>query len=544
MTNVKFLRKEFEKEIKLTPQVIEKISLFGTPLESLNDKEIEIEIFPNRPDLISMQGYLRGFKAFIGKSQSIEKYKLNKPLPNYKVKINPNVKPIRPFTVCAIVKGISLDSNKIKEIVELQEKLHITVGRNRKKLALGLYPLEKIKLPITYEARSPKDIKFIPLDLKKELTAPQILRIHPKGRAFAHLIKDLNKYPIFVDSNNEILSMTPIINSQKTGKVTEQTKEIFIEVSGFDLKMLNKTLNIVVTTLADMGGKIYQMNLEYKNKKFTTPNLSLEKMKLSLENTNKLLGLNLKETELSKLLEKMGLKYKNKTATIPAWRTDILHEVDLIEDIAIAYGYNNILPQIPNVSTIAEESFESKIKSKISEILIGLNLTEISTYHLIKQKESKLAKLKNLIEVENSKTEYKILRPNLLIPALRILAENKDQDYPQEIFEIGTVFSTDKNEETGIKETENLIVLSSPANFTKIKQLLNTLTSHLNLKYELEETTHSSLINGRTAKIIINEKEIGHLGEIHPETLRAWTIKMPCAILEISLDEIFNLLKI
>ena len=188
------------------------------------------------------------------------------------------------------------------------------------------------------------------------------------------------------------------------------------------------------------------------------------------------------------------------------------------------------------------QSFESKIKSKLAEILVGLGLTEISSYHLIKQKESELAKLKESIKVENSKTEYKILRPNLLVPALRILSENKDHDYPQEIFEIGTVFSIDNSKETEIKETENLLILSAPANFTKMKQILDYLFSSLDLKNQIAESAHPNLIDGRTASILVNGKKVGYFGELHPEVLRSWLIKMPCAVLEISLEEIFRLL--
>ena len=543
MTNVKFSRKEFEKEIKLTQETIEKISLFGTPLESISNEEIEIEIFPNRPDLISIQGYIRSFRQFLGESKSEKKYKINKPLPDYKVKISPSVKKVRPHTVCAIVKGLKLDNEKIKDIISLQEKLHITIGRNRKKVAIGIYPLEKIKLPIKYEAISPKKIQFTPLDSEKEMSALQILKRHPAGKAYAHLLEKEELFPIFSDSANNILSLPPIINSDKTGRVTASTKDVFIECSGHDLPSLNKTLNIIVTALSDMGGEIYQMTLENGGKNSTTPDLTLEKIKLSLENTNAMLGLNLKEADLQKLLSKMGIEYKNKTASVPAWRTDILHEVDLIEDIAIAYGYEKFVPELPNISTEGAESRESRIKSRISELLIGLNLTEVSTYHLIKQEEAEKSKLKEPIELENSKTEYKILRPNLLIPAMRILSENKDNEYPQEIFEIGRVFSHDKKTETGVREDNSLIILLSPANFTKMKQVIDYISQSLGIELSLKESTHPQLIEGRTASVNLKNKEIGHLGEVNPETLRAWTIKMPAAVIEISLEEIFKTIK-
>ena len=546
MTNCTFPRKEFESQLgnKLTPEIQEKISLFGTPLEKITDDQVEIEIFPNRPDLISMQGYVRSFKAFLGKETGIKKYKTQKPEKDYKVKIDSSVKEVRPFTACAIVKNLKLSDEKIKEIIELQEKLHITIGRNRKKLAIGIYPLEKISLPIRYEARDPKKIKFIPLEETNEMDGDQILSKHPAGRDYAHLLENKETFPVFVDSKGKILSMPPIINSNETGKVTLDTKEVFVECSGFHIETLQRTLNIIVTTLAEMGGKICQMTLDYGKEKITTPDFSPEKLKISLDNTNKLLGLELKEKDLEKLLPRMGHDYKNKTVSVAPWRTDILHEVDIIEDIAIAYGYDKITPEIPSVSTIGEESSESRTKSEISELLIGLGLTEISTYHLIKKQEAELAKLPEKIELEDSKTEYKYLRPSLLIPALRILSENKDNEYPQELFEIGTVFSLDKKDktETRITEEENLSIILAPSNFTKMKQVLSYLTNSLGLRYNLEESIHSQLIEGRTAEIKINNKPVGYLGELHPETLRAWGIKMPVAVLEVSLDEVFELL--
>ncbi len=538
MANVKFSRREFEKHIKINQAIEERIRLFGTPLESVTDNEIEIEIFPNRPDLLSLQGYLRSFKAFLGKETGLKKYKINKPEKNYKVKINSSVKNIRPFTACAIVKDLNFDDEKIKEIIDIQEKLHATVGRNRKRIAIGIYPLEKIKLPITYEAKNAKEIKFVPLESDREMTGSEILQRHPTGREYAKLLEGQSKFPVFIDSNKKILSMPPIINSRETGKITKETKEIFIECSGFNLESLKKTLNILVTILSDMGGEIYAMELDYGNK-ITTPNLEAEKKNISLDRINSLLGLSLKEKDIEKLLPRMGYNYKNSKVEIPAWRTDILHEVDIIEDIAIAYGYDKLIPEIPKVATTGEENRKNKIKDKIAEILIGLGLIETSSYHLITKEEASF--LPEKIEVENSKTDYKFLRQNLLTPGLRVISENKDKEYPQNVFEIGIVFSLDKETETGIKEKDNLLILLTPGNFTEVKQILDHLTRMLNLSYKIREDKKKGLIEGRTGSIIINGKEIGYSGEIHPETLRDSKIKMPVSTIEISLEEIFKL---
>lgn len=543
MASIKFPRAEFEKEIKLTNEVKEKINLFGTHLENVTENEIEIEIFPNRPDLLSLRGFLRSFKSFLGKEKEI-KYEVKKPEKEHKVVIENSVKSVRPFTACAIVKGILFDDEKIKEIIDFQEKLHATLGRNRKKIAIGIYPLEKIKLPITYTAIPPEKIKFIPLESEREMSGDEILKKHPTGKTYAHLLEGKKSYPVFVDANSKILSMPPIINSAETGKITDETKDVFIECSGSDFLVLKKTLNIIVTSLAEMSGKIHQMNLVYDGKETLTPDLTPAKMKFSVENANKLLGTNLKEKDLQKLFKKMGCDYRNKTVFVPSWRVDILHEVDLIEDIAIAFGYDNFAPKIPNFSTVGKESAESKMKSKISEILLGLGIVENMSYHLVKKDELNILKTEEKIEVENSKTDYKFLRPNLFIPSMRILSENKDNDYPQNTFEIGTVFSVDKEKksETGIKEKENLVVACAPGNFTKSKQILYYLFNLLQITYEIKETKESGLIEGRTAGIFVKGKKIGCLGEVHPQTLKDFSIKMPASMIEISLEDIFEIL--
>ena len=538
MASAIFPRKTFEKEIgKLDEKMQNRIAMFGTPLERFDDNEVEIEVFPNRPDLLSYHGFKRSFLAFLGKETGLKNYKVNKPEKDYIIKIDSSLKDIRPYTACAIVRGLKFDDDKIKEMIDIQEKLHQTLGRKRKKLAIGIYPMEKIKLPITFKAMEPDKIKFIPLEMDREMSGLQILQRHPTGREYAHLLAGKPKFPVFIDANNNILSMPPIINSHLTGKVREETTDVFVECSGFDFQSLSKCLNILVTNLADMGGKIYQMELHYKDKKIT-PNLNPEKMKVDVKNVNELLGLELKEKEVKTSIEKMGHNYNKGIVETPAWRTDMLHEVDLIEDVAIAYGYGNFIPEIPEVATTGEESKKEIIKRKIAEILSGLNMLEISNYHLTTKREqfrNMAVPEEKIIEVENSKTDYNILRKDLTHYLLKVLSENVDSEYPQRIFELGKVFKPE--------ETENLSLAIAPANFTEARQILEYLFRMLNQEIKIEEPEKipNHFIEGRTAEIKIKEKTIGFLGEIHPKILKNWKIKMPVSLFEMNLEEIFKI---
>ena len=547
MANVKFSKKLFEKEIgKLDEKMQESISMFGTPLENITNEEIEIEIFPNRPDLFSYQGFKRCFLGFLGRKTGLKEYKINKPEKDYQVIIDSSVKDVRPYTACAIVRGLKLDNEKIKELIEIQEKLHLTIGRKRKKAAIGIYPLEKIKLPISFRAMEPDQIKFIPLESDREMSGLQILQRHPTGRDYAHLLAGKSKFPIFVDSESNILSMPPIINSRLTGKITGETKDVFIECSGFDFNILKRCLNILVTSLAEMGGEIYSMEIKGAPEK-VSPNLETEKIKINLENTNKTLGLKLDEKQLKNLIEKMGHNYNKGIVEIASWRTDILHEIDLIEEVAIAYGYEKLIPEMPKISTIGNENPKEIIKRKISEILSGLNMLEVSNYHLT-NKNDQFMKMgisekqeKGIIELESSKTDYTILRNNLSHFLLKNLSENIDSEYPQRIYETGIVFELKED----IKETEKLAIAVTPGNFTEARQILEYLFKNIGSQIIFEETENFPVhfIEGRTAKIILNKKEIGFIGEIHPKILRNWKIKMPVALLEINLEEIFKILQ-
>lgn len=535
-------RYQFEKEIgKIDEKMEDRIAMLGNPIEKLTKDELQIEVFPNRPDLLSYQGFKRALLAFLGKKTGMQKYKLNKS--NYKVFVDNSLKDIRPYTACTVIKDLKLDSEKIKELIEIQEKLHLTLGRKRRKLAIGIYPMEKIKFPVRFTALEPDKIKFIPLDYEKEISGLEILQKHPTGREYAHLLSGKAKFPVFIDSEDKILSMPPIINSHTTGRVTEKTKEIFVECSGFNFNILSKCLNILVSALADMGGSIYEIEVDYGKEKKLTPEFGIEKIQISIDKINKLLGLDLKENDVKKLLEKMGYNYNKNIVEIPPWRVDILHEVDIAEDIAIAYGYENFIPEIPEISTIGQEAPEEVIKNKISEILTGLNILEVSNYHLTTKNDQfeKMDEIEksNFVELENSKTDYNILRKDLTHYLLKVFSENVNNEFPQRIFEIGRVFSLKDNSP---HEKNNIALAICPGNFTELKQILNYLFKMMGKSVQFEEPKENPeyFIKGRVAEIKLENKALGFLGEIHPRILRNWKIRMPVALFEMDFDDIMK----
>ena len=389
----------------------------------------------------------------------------------------------------------------------------------------------------------------MPLEHYKEITGRQVLSQHPTGRTYAHICQDWEKFPIFKDSKGVIMSMPPIINSHTVGKITETTKDVFVEATGTDLKTLKAALNIIVTTMADMGGKIYSFEMKYdKGEKFTTPDLGPTPMKFDINYVNKRLGLELKEADVKKLLERMGYGYEKGKALIPAYRADVMHPSDLAEDICIAYGYENLKEEIPKVATLAEENPFSVFKERIANILVGLGVLEVKTYHLTsKNNQTKRMNSKSeVIELANpTSQEFDVLRTWVIPSLMEVLQNNKHHEYPQNIFEIGTIFKKNPKTDTGVGEAERLAVVlcNEKTDFTSIKQVLDYLLRMIDAKYEVRETECSSFIPGRCGRVSVNGKDAAYIGEIAPEVLANWDVNMPVAAFELNLTDLFEAMK-
>ena len=547
MPTVTLNKNVFEKLVgKKLPldKLKDRISMLGTDLEKIEGNEIQVEIFPNRPDMLSEQGFARAFSSFIGVKTGLRKYDIKKS--GQRVIVEKGMEKIRPYTVCAIVRNLKFDDEKIREVIQVQEKLHTTFCRNRKKAAIGIYPLENIKLPIYFKAMKPKEIKFRPLEASKEMTGLQVLSQHPAGRDYAHLVEGLNKFAVFIDSDNKIMSLTPIINSHLTGKINEKTTDIFIEFSGFDLEYQKIGLNILAALFADMGGKVESMDIVYENKTITTPNLTPTKMKVDVNYVNQKIGLELKEKDMKKHLEKMGYGYESGNVLVPAYRADVMHAIDVAEDIAIAFGFENFEEEIPKVSTIAEGDKFEAFKSRVANILVGLGLIETCSYHLI-NKDDQIKKMNAKIECVNlsnpTTEEYNTLRSWMLPCLMNVFKHNKHYEYPQKIYDIGVVFKKGGNAESNVEEFTRLGVASShqTIEYTEIKQILDYLLRMLNLEFKIIDYEHPSFIQGRVGRVIVNGKKVAIIGEMHPQVLENFELDMPVSAFELNLSELFKL---
>lgn len=513
----------------------ENIPMLGTDLEKVDDN-IEVEIFPNRADMLSEEGFARALSSFLNVKTGLRQYKVSNS--KYVVKVDGKVKKIRGEVACAVIKDVNMSNEFTKSLMDLQEKLHITHGRNRKKVSIGVYDLSTIKFPLLFTTKKP-DFAFKALDTKTEMTLSHILKNHPKGKEYVNLLKRFKEYPILIDDKKQVLAMPPVINSEET-KVNKNTKDLFIDVSGIDKRAVEQALNIMVCSIADRKGKIYEVKVNDE----VFPDLKGKEIKVDISYINKLLGLDLNEAQIKEFLNKMGIDYSLNVARYPAYRTDILHAMDIVEDVAIGHGYNNFVPKIPNISTIASEDEKVSFYSKVSEILVGLGFIEVSSYSIIgKEILEKMNEKVKAVELENALTkEFDVLRAWMLPSLMDILVKNKHNDFPQKIFEIGSLFS---EKDGKIKEFERLGVLisHSKANFSEIKQVLEVLGSNLGLEFDIEDVIHKSFIKGRVGRVSVNKVNVAYIGEIHPSVINNFELEMPVVGIELNVSELFKLIE-
>ncbi len=515
----------------------------GMELEDLKDDALKIGITPDRVDMLSLHGVARALKAYMNIQPGMPKYGVEHS--GVKIFIDSSVNEVRPFTAAAVVDGLNFNDEKIKEIIWMQEKLHQTFARGRKKAAIGIYPLEKIVPPIDYSADLPENIKFRPLGEDREMNGKEILEEHPTGREYAHLLQGHKKYPFFRDSEGNILSMPPIINSEMTGRVTEDTKAVFIECSGSDFNSLKTLLNIIVAMLQDMGGKIKSVELNYSDKKIMTPDFTPEYRTIYVKNVNKTLGTGVSAKECVSLLRKMMYDAEIKSddvieVSVPSFRTDIWHDIDVIDDIARAYGFNNMEPSLTLVSTIGGVLSESAPEDSLKKLMVGLGY--VQTFTLALSSDDDQFRKMNIGEKDHirlgSSTEKTInmVRCWLMPELIKFLSNNRSKSYPQKIFEINDVV-VPNNEKDNLSENLKKIscVSAHPsASFTEIKQILEYVMNSFNIKYSLEESASGSFISGRQAEVFVEGKKVGIFGEINPLVLQNWGIEMPMVALELN----------
>ena len=526
-------------------ELIDTLPMMSSDIEDFDDEEIKVEFFPNRPDNLSVEGVARSFKGFIGQEIGLPDYKV---VPsNEEVSVEAEVAEIRPYIGFAKIDNVDFTGDKLKYIMDFQENLHWVIGRDRKKVAIGIHNADVVNAPFKYIA-TPKDANaFVPLEKDSEMTPDEILKEHDKGKDYAHLIENFDKYPLILDKDDNVLSMPPIINGELT-KIKEDTKNIIVDVTGTDERAVNQALNIICCSFAEVGGQIKSMDVKYEDKTITSPDLTPQEMNVHVSTANELIGgTDLNADDIKGLLEKARfdaeiIDENTVKAIIPAYRVDILHEVDIVENIAVQYHINSVEAKLPEINTVAYENNWFSAESTIREVMIGLGFQEIMSlmltseeahYEKMNQEEKPHVQVARPITIDRT-----MIRTSLINSLMEFLEDNKHEDLPQKIFEIGDVLYLDDSKENKTVSSKKLaaVICHSTANFTEIKSVVTSVLSNLGYSMEIKDSQNKTFIEGRAADVkgMSDAGSIeGFFGEVSPEVITNFTLEYPVIAFEI-----------
>lgn len=538
------------------------------PFQPAGSKQVaRLDLLAARPDLFDVGGLARALRGTLG---------IESGLPNYAttpsgitVRVDKSVadkSSYRPFIACAAMTLPPVDETSLIAIMKLQENLHWGVGRDRKLASIGVYDRAAIRGDISYRTIDPDKEPFVPLGMPgRKMSGRQILETHPKGVAYAELLAELKRYPVLEDAKRQVLSMPPIINSEET-KLKQGTSRVFIDVTGISQAAVTKSLDTLVCSLAEIGGTIETVTIvEANGKQRTTPDLSPRSAEVDLAEAKRWLGLPLDANSLVESLRKMRFDVAERAADItdasdsplaprsssltvhyPPYRTDIRHPVDLLEDVAIGYGYGNIEPRLVRSMTVGTPRPEETLSDRVRQILIGLGFSEIMSLPLTTE-EHQFERLRTTTpdrypQVANPKLKaYNVVRTHLMGGLFEALRENRRRPMPQRMFEIDNVVELDDAAETGAGEQRRvaLVEIGRDSGYAAARSVADALLRELGWQATYAALDHPTFVPGRAATVSVGDAPVGMLGEVHPEVLTNFGLIYPVALCELTLERVF-----
>ncbi|CAG8561672.1 beta subunit of phenylalanyl-tRNA synthetase [Rhizophagus irregularis] len=545
--------------------------------EGLSEKPIlKIEIPANRYDLLCHEGISRAFLIFQGKAKP-PTYKVVDPKDGQiQITVKSETAQIRPHVVGAILRDISFNEKNYSNFIELQEKLHINLCRKRTLVAIGTHDLDTLKPPFTYEALPPKSIKFAPLNQPKEYDGEELMKFYEADKhigKFLHIIRDSPVYPVIYDTNRVVCSLPPIINGDHS-KITLNTKNVFIECTATDLTKAKIVLNTIVTMFSEYCAEpftIEPVEVIYPDGKICTyPDLSPRFIKVKADYINACIGVMLTSSEIITYLNRMALSAKlvneaELSVEIPPTRADILHACDVMEDVAIAHGFNNIPKKTLKIinstgKALPINKLSDLVRKEIalsgwSEVLPLILCSHDENFAYLNKKDDN----STAVKLENPKTlEYQVVRSSLLPGILKTVRENKKHALPIKVFEVSDIVLKDDSLERKTRNERHVcaIYCAKVSGFELIHGLVNRLMDMLNVKlvsvngddvgYYIKESENPTYFPNRCADIFLRRSsksssivtsKIGNFGILHPNVLEKFEIMYPCSVVEFNLEE-------
>ncbi len=502
----------------------------------------------NRPDLWTAEGIARQIRMVLGRRRD---YPFFTGSTSLEIRVDGALRPIRPFVGAFVAKGLKVTDRSLRQLIQTQEKLAEIFGRKRKDVAIGVYNVQKITFPVHYLAVDPREVAYTPLGMDQPMKLSEILEKHPKGIEYRGVLAGHDRVPLLRDSAGMILSMPPIINSRELGEVVPGDSDLFVEATATELSSLMLSLNILACDLADRGARITRIKTVFPydtplGREVELPRRPDRSIGIEVDKFTKLLGVKVKPREAADILERYGCDVKVEDAVLfvspPPTRLDYLHWVDVVEDYAIARGYETFTPQMPRDFSIGRSHPLSRLEDKVRDHLIGLGYEETIANILVGHaplREKMGLTGEPLVEVDNVMNEsYSVLRNRVLPSLLTVEARSGDAVYPHRLFECGEVAVFDEKSPQGSRTELHLgaLVAHGEITLSEIHSDLEFLGIQLGQPFTLQESDHPWLLPGRSATVLCQGTPIGWMGELHPAVLDRWEIGMPAAAFELNLN--------
>lgn len=522
--------------------------------------ELRIELQDsNRPDLWCCEGIARQIRIKQeGKPRAYACFNERPAGALPRLEVAPGLEAIRPYVAACTAVGYRVTEDGLTQLIQTQEKLADIFGRKRRTVSIGLYRLPRITFPVTYDLVTPDEFRFTPLGMDAMMTPAEILMVHPKGLEYGGILSGCDRVPLLRDVKGLVLSFPPIINSRDVGEVRAGDSELFVEVTGTDIKMVVLTLNILAANLADRGATVTPVEIHYPvktelGKICVTPMNFGEPRTIPLATIEAALGEPLGREVISGSLAAYGYDVKAGAAAVtvqlPPYRNDFLHAVDVVEDVAISRGYGRFEPVMPSQFTVGNLSRLEQLADRVRNLMIGMEFQEVianimgSRANLCDRMRVEGTSWGRVVEVDNVMSQnYACLRQWVAPSLLQVEAASGRAFYPHRLFEVGEVAIPDENADVGSRTVTTLgaLIAHAQAHFSELHSCLDLLLYYLDRPYQLEALDHPSFLTGRAGRILSEGRTVGLLGEIHPEVLEQWQIGMPAVALELDLQQLFE----
>ncbi|MGQ0798184.1 MAG: phenylalanine--tRNA ligase subunit beta [Methanobacteriota archaeon] len=507
---------------------VDRITMMGAGPEGVQGDILTFDVFPSRPDMYSVEGIARGLRGYLGLETGLPTYAVEPS--GIEFRVDGSVAEVRPHAVGGVVRGVELDDRLLRSLIDLQENLHHTLGRRRRKVAIGIHDLDRVRPPFTYRAVLPQEVRFTPLGVAEEMDLLAVLDRHEKGREYAHLVAGKPRFPIIQDDRGDVLSFPPVINGVLTA-LTPDTRNLFLDVTGTDADAVSGALNILACALADRGGRVESVRTVYPDGARDTPDLTPRAHALDLDRANALLGLSLAPNEAVALLARMRYDARADGRTVhvlaPAYRTDILHPYDVAEDLAIAWGYDRYPRALPRRQTAGDPLPLNEFSDGLRVLMIGYGWQEVMSLTLAAPSEP-FESPRRAVVGNPVTSDLNALRSTLLPSLLNILRLNKHRELPQRVFEVGDVVVDARN-----VRRLGAVAIHHRASFTEAKSLVLSLLRDVGAAGTVDPAADGNFIPGRAASVLVAGREVGHLGEIHPRVLEGYSLVQPTIAFEL-----------